>query len=758
MLTYLYESKTTLENLILKDAEQRNLMVINRRDSYVTDRTVDLINLADSDTIEQYAISSNIEFQKMSNPRQFIEGQNVTWMSVPIKQITPIMKNIIENLASDRLREVVSKEKVIYNNDVFGRLLVANSYGADIAATIKPDDYDQFTDAWWTSAKENGLYLGGITYDKASGFVTIPTAVRMNDNNGNFVGVIKGTLTLDNIFKIISNQMESAKLEPLPSEYKIIDGTGKILFSTHSTDKPFVDSLPTEIMLNIKGQSGHFFQNDEYSGLPELITYARSTSSQIDPTANWAFIVEYDRDTALKPVTDMIDISVIIMIISIPSVIIVVFYVSKKIENPINKISFALNEFVNGNDINVNPVGTDETKELGTNFNQMIERIRKNEKAINESEETYRALFDSAPIAIALSDKNLNITSINNRFLQLFKYQHNEIIGKSVSTIIADKSLEQFRNDSEFIDHNKIDFQNKKYLFKKKDMTTFPALVNVKSAHMKGGEFIAHIAMIKDISELEEAEEKIIQHEKNLEEKLKQLSTIDRQKTEFSSMISHELTTPLFPIKFHAEMLKDYQLLGKLNKEQNKSVDEIYQNSIKLEKLISDILDAQKIEMGNMKFSKKIFDVNEFMEKISSDNSPFINEKSIQFVNATSEKLQIDSDPDRLSQVFSNLIKNSIDFVNEETGKIEIGANSQGTDVLFYVKDNGIGIPHEKQNNLFKKFYQIDTSITRKHRGSGLGLAICKGIVEGLNGKIWIESTVGLGTIVYFSIPKNEIK
>ena len=96
--------------------------------------------------------------------------------------------------------------------------------------------------------------------------------------------------------------------------------------------------------------------------------------------------------------------------------------------------------------------------------------------------------------------------------------------------------------------------------------------------------------------------------------------------------------------------------------------------------------------------------------------------------------------------------KNSADFV-PENGRIEINAQSKDGKVVFYVKDNGIGIPKEKQDDLFKKFYQIDTSFKRKHGGTGLGLVICKGIMEGLDGNIWLESDDGKGATFYFSLP-----
>ena len=755
-ITYLYESKTTLENQILKDAEQRNLMIINRIDSYVTDRTIDLINLSGGNSIEQAVISSNTEFQKMNNPRQYIEEQNVTWMSVPIQQITPIMKNIIENPTSDRLREVVTKEKAIYNTDVFGRILVANSYGADVAATVKPDDYDQFTDPWWVSAKENGLYLGGISYDKASGFVTIPISVRMDDNTGNFIGVMKGTITLDNIFKIISNQMESAKLEPLPSEYKIIDGSGMILYSTKLTDKPFVYVIPPKTMQKLKGQSGTFTQNDEDSGLPELITYARSTSSQINPTANWIFIVEYDKATALKPVTNMIGLSIIIMIISIPTVILVIFLISQKIEIPINKITIALNEFAHGKITDIPTTGTDETKNLALNFNNMTHLILKSQNEITNLEEKYRTMFQLSPDPIRVSNMDGIITDINDAYIREFGYSAEELVGKSIFVTIDKQSKEEVAKLLVELKNGRR-FENIKAFYKRKDGTIFPVLLSVTMHHDANNNPIGHIAIIKNISKIIDYENMIVDEEKKIKEQYVELTQIDKQKNEFASMVSHELTTPLFPIKFHAEMLKDPKLLGILNEEQKKSIDEIYQNSIKLERLIRDILDAQKIDMHAMKFIKKTFEIDQFMENIIKINKPLMNNKQIQLVNTTQGKFHANSDPERLEQVFSNLIKNSVDFVDEKKGRIEIGAESQEDDILFYVKDNGVGIPKEKQANLFKKFYQIDTSITRKHRGSGLGLSICKGIVEGLGGKIWLESTVDLGTIIYFTIPKHEM-
>lgn len=106
--------------------------------------------------------------------------------------------------------------------------------------------------------------------------------------------------------------------------------------------------------------------------------------------------------------------------------------------------------------------------------------------------------------------------------------------------------------------------------------------------------------------------------------------------------------------------------------------------------------------------------------------------------------------------MFDNLIKNAVDFVPINTGIIKIGCIKENKKHIFFVKDNGTGIKKENQKQLFTKFTPIDSTVTRKYGGSGLGLAICKGIIKGLDGKIWVESAFGSGTTFYFSIPEKK--
>jgi len=246
-------------------------------------------------------------------------------------------------------------------------------------------------------------------------------------------------------------------------------------------------------------------------------------------------------------------------------------------------------------------------------------------------------------------------------------------------------------------------------------------------------------------------QKKLEQKNSELKKVLEEIRLIEKMKEEFSSMISHELKTPLTPILGYCEILQEQGDMGKLTQKQLDAIKIVENNANQLKNLVNDLLDAHKIDMKKMNFHETTFSVSKFMIKICENIKPILQEKQIKLINNTA-KFNLYSDEERLQQVINNLIHNAIDFV-PKNGRIEIGADIENGSSKFYVKDNGLGIRKEKQANLFQKFYQIDTSTTRKHGGTGLGLVVCKGIIEGLSGKIWVESDVGKGATFFFTVP-----
>lgn len=235
-----------------------------------------------------------------------------------------------------------------------------------------------------------------------------------------------------------------------------------------------------------------------------------------------------------------------------------------------------------------------------------------------------------------------------------------------------------------------------------------------------------------------------------------ELLTVERSKDEFMSMINHELKTPLVPIKGYTDMLLMPKIMGDLNEKQKKAINSISYNIGKLELLISDLLDVYKLDMGKFKLSKKNVDVNQLITSNMLEFKPLADQKNIKIDADIQYNGVVYCDQRRIDQVITNLIKNSIDFVPADIGMIMLHVSKKGNQIIFSVEDNGIGIPANKADGLFKKFYQIDTSMSRKHGGTGLGLAISKGIIEAHGGEMWVDREYTGGAKFIFTLPIKD--
>ncbi|GEM_PF-493760 len=241
-----------------------------------------------------------------------------------------------------------------------------------------------------------------------------------------------------------------------------------------------------------------------------------------------------------------------------------------------------------------------------------------------------------------------------------------------------------------------------------------------------------------------------------MKEKIEQSKEVDKAKDEFLAMITHELKTPLVPIQGYSELLLD-GTLGELTTEQKEKIKVVYHSSLSLSQLIQDLLDVRRLELGQLKFDKVSVDAGQLVSDAIKIMEPSAAKTGVKLTTFIEKPTKVQCDPGRIVQVLTNLIKNAIRFVPEKEGMIEVGVLEHGRGALFCVKDNGVGISKEMQKELFKKFYQVDTSARRKSEGSGLGLAISKGIVEGHGGEIYVESDAGKGATFYFTLPRDVI-
>ncbi len=240
-------------------------------------------------------------------------------------------------------------------------------------------------------------------------------------------------------------------------------------------------------------------------------------------------------------------------------------------------------------------------------------------------------------------------------------------------------------------------------------------------------------------------------------QKYTQKAELDKAKDEFMAMISHELKTPLVPITGYLSLLLANKY-GELSTTQRDRLLTIQSSVRSLLRLISDLLDAQKIELGQLRIHTKNEDLEKIILETIEKTKPDVNKAGMVITAELQKNLCCICDKNRMEQVISNIIMNSLDFCQKGTGKIHITTKLDGDLAKIVIKDNGVGMTREKISKLFTKFYQGDNSLTREHGGTGLGLAVCKGIVESHGGKIWVASE-GLekGIQVHILLPDAQI-
>jgi uncharacterized protein (TIGR02285 family) len=227
-------------------------------------------------------------------------------------------------------------------------------------------------------------------------------------------------------------------------------------------------------------------------------------------------------------------------------------------------------------------------------------------------------------------------------------------------------------------------------------------------------------------------------------------------KSEFLANMSHEIRTPINAIYGFSQILKD-ELSNATNQEHSEFANYIIEASDRLLFLINDILDISKVEAGKIEISNQIFDFDMLLLEIQNNITITAAQKDLAFHIIASSNLpkQVIGDKYRIEQVIKNLLNNAIKFT--ESGKIELFVQMKSkNELLFKVVDTGIGIPENKLEGLFEKFYQVDSSYTKKYAGAGLGLAISKKLVTLMGGKIEVQSEIGKGSSFQFTIKMNH--
>lgn len=230
---------------------------------------------------------------------------------------------------------------------------------------------------------------------------------------------------------------------------------------------------------------------------------------------------------------------------------------------------------------------------------------------------------------------------------------------------------------------------------------------------------------------------------------------VDRMKSEFISIASHQLRTPLAAINTYAGMLSSgYE--GELSQGQQAHMQIIMSAVERMNNLISTLLDVSKLESGAISVRFKETDLASLLEEIIDELEQFAINKNIDLsIDYPKEPLQCYTDPLLVGEIYTNLISNAIKYTPEK-GKVDIRLTIEGEEVVFQVKDTGYGIPEDVQGQVFSKFFRANNIKNTEATGTGLGLYMVKQVVEVLGGRLWFESEEGKGSAFYVALPHRS--
>ena len=431
-------------------------------------------------------------------------------------------------------------------------------------------------------------------------------------------------------------------------------------------------------------------------------------------------------DNAISAIwTTLSAILFIILLVSVISAALLSYNITKPINRVINVTKRLQNKDYSAR---INADYSGEIGNLNTSVNALAASLQAHVNEIEESEKQLNSILSNLVSGVVLIDDK-GFVDLTNHATERFLSKHtSKITGKEYSYVFGPLGIDHLI-ETVIEDNVKRHDEAHIYFPEERILDVHIAPYYSQGWHQRGAIIVMHD--ITDIRRLE------------------------KMRSEFVANVSHELKTPITSVKGFAETLLSGDVPDRKTADQFMRI--IYDESERLNRLITDLLELSKIEKQAMPLQIADVNVNEIIHNSTQTISKFTRDKNItlHMPDDSAGPVHVEADKDRLGQIVLNLVANAVNYTSDN-GEIFINVEERTSKVVISVRDTGMGIPEESLDRLFERFYRVDKARSRHSGGTGLGLAIVKHLVESHDGKIFVKSVEGVGSTFTVELPKTQ--
>lgn len=546
----------------------------------------------------------------------------------------------------------------------------------------------------------------------------------------------------------------------LVNEDKVMASESKFILNAPLKQK--VDTVPVRLCAKAEEMSGEYL---DYRGVPVF-------GASMCLGNGWTLLVEIDKDEVLATLGDYFQQNLLSGSATFLLILIFMYLFTLGITSPLQELSKVAQKISRGDfTARAKLMTRDEFGQLSQAFNMMVENIQKGSASLEEKmkeEETNRlaisnilgdlevaknqlegekakdeAILGSIGDAVMACDKDGRVMLFNGVAEELTGFSVKEVIDQHYGQSLKFVKESDGKPGNDFISEAITIGQATKMvnhtLLITKDGRKIPVADSAAPIKNAAGEIIGCVVVFRDVTRERD---------------------VDRAKTEFVSLASHQLRTPLTSINWYIEMLQAGDA-GDLNDKQKEFISEVYKGSKRMVQLVNDLLNVSRLETGRLKIEPVLTDLTVFIGEARKEVEPIVQgancQVSLEFPEKKIEKVNVDQV--LLRQVIVNLLTNAIRYSSVgKKGQVRVSLVVSPKEYTINVTDNGIGIPKEARDRIFEKFFRSDNARAVVPDGNGLGLYLAKQIMHSSGGTIGFSSQGGQGTTFYVTIPVTGMK